>query len=75
MVDGVPSITATIETNAMCVFSALKQMMSYFSFALISVLKSDNNVSNQASSFYLNLYQYLNIGIELMQLKSAIHSP
>tara|TARA_A100000172_G_scaffold79632_1_gene67138 strand:- start:3752 stop:4105 length:354 start_codon:yes stop_codon:yes gene_type:complete len=75
MEDRVPRIAATIEANAMCVFATLKKVVGYLAFTFVSVLKTYNNVCNQVSSMFLDLYQYLNIGSELTQVKNAAHSP
>jgi len=75
MEDRVSRITTPIESNAMGVFSTLEQVVGNLSFTLVSVLETNNNVGNQVSSLVLDLYQYLNMGSELMQAKSAVHSP
>ena len=74
MEDRVSRITTPIESNAMGVFSTLEQVVGNLSFTLVSVLETNNNISNQEPSLF-GLYQYRNTGSEEMQLKSSIHSP
>ena len=75
MEDRMSRVAAAVKTDAMGVFTVFQQVVGNLAFSFVSVLKTDNNICNQVSSDCLNLYQYRNIGSELMQAKIAVHSP
>jgi hypothetical protein len=75
MDDRVACVISAVESHTMGVLSTLEQVVRNLALSFVSVLKTYNNVCNQVSSMFLDLYQYLNIGNELKQVKSAAHSP
>jgi len=70
----VTCVAAAVKSNTMCILAAFKKMVCYLALPLVSMLETYNNVSNQVSSFF-DLYQYLNTGMDVTQLKSSAHSP
>lgn len=68
VVNGVTCVAAAVKSNTMCILAAFKKMVRYLALPLVSMLETYNNVSNQVSSFF-DLYQYLNTGMDVTQLK------
>ena len=75
MEDRVSRVAATIKTHTVGVSAVFEQVVRHLALSFVSVLKTNNNICNQVSSLWLNLYQYRNMGSELMQAKIAVHSP
>ena len=75
MEDRVCCVTAAVKTHTVGVSTVFEQVVRNLALSFVSVLKTDNNICNQVSSLWLHLYQYRNMGSELMQAKIALHSP
>ena len=75
MEDRVSCVAAAVKTHTVGVSAVFEQVVRNLALSFVSVLKTDNNICNQVSSLWLHLYQYRNMGSELMQAKIALHSP
>ena len=76
MEDRMSCVTAAVKTHTVGVSAVFEQVVCDLALSFVSVLKTDNNICNQVSSlWFLAVYQYRNMGNELMQAKIAVHSP
>ena len=75
MEDRMSRVAAAVKTHTVGVSAVFEQVVRNLALSFVSVLKTDNNICNQVSSDCLNLYQYRNMGSEVMQAKNAVHSP